>query len=56
MVSPRHELRALTASLFSEVKANEVAFDRNGIIRGIRGTKFDFEGEGRVPQAPERYA
>ena len=34
-----------TFSLFSEVKANEVTFDRNGIIRGIRGTKFDFEGK-----------
>lgn len=34
-----------TFSLFAEVKANEIHFDRVGLIKGIRGTKFDFEGK-----------
>lgn len=31
--------------LFKEVRANEMVFDRDGLLGAIRGTKFDFEGK-----------
>lgn len=34
-----------TASKFEAIKANEVTFDRAGIIDGIVGTTFDFQGK-----------
>lgn len=33
--------------LFSSIMANEITFDSAGLIRDIRGTKFDFEGKAR---------
>jgi HAD superfamily phosphoserine phosphatase-like hydrolase len=32
---------------FDEVQANEVLFDSAGVIRDIRGTRYDFEGKAR---------
>jgi phosphoserine phosphatase/NAD-dependent SIR2 family protein deacetylase len=36
-----------TFSLFSDVKANELLFDSDEIIKSIRGTPFDFQGKAK---------
>lgn len=40
-----HALGDETFHLFDEVQANNLSFDEQGVIREIRGTRYDFEGK-----------